>query len=962
MEHRPARQLPPTPLVGRDTELGYWEKLLDGMPAGGGGFVEVAGEPGIGKTRLLAEFVSRAARRGVRVLSGRATEFESDVPFQVYRNALGDRLSDAFGSLVPQSPAVGSAELPDAERFRAAQAVRRLLQEVAEDAPTVLMMDDLHWADPGSVELTDHLIRHQVPGPLLLVVAHRPRQLAPRLLGSLANVMPGTAVHRLALRPLTADDCAELIALVTPRADARDLYLQGGGNPLLLLALLHADRCAGADGPGTDGVYEQSSALLLGEIAGLGPDAAVLAAAAAVLGDRFSVDLLHAVSELPVERALAAAADLVRRDLLRAVPASALFGLRHPLLGRIVREHSDPVWRLGAHRRALTELTAQGAPATELAVHVERSLSGRDHAAANTLERAALDVMHTAPQDAARWLQVALRALPEHSGTGAQRLRLLLLGSQALNTSGRLAESRALVQEVLRQTPAGPERARAEVVTVCARTERMLGHYPEAAAVIEAELAELTAEASPEAVELIREYGATTILGGNYPATIPVIDRALAMARSLGDAKGEAGVLAVSGLGQAQHGDMARAVRELAQSAAKADALADAQLTLSPETLTQLGWGEVLTERFSDAHRHFERGLDLARRGGQSHLLPHLLLGHGFLYMWIGSLEQAARAAEEASVKAGDLGNRDLYGLALALEASCAMWMCGVAESGRAVEIASRAVHTGPYPTTWWNRVAEGVLAQTLLMAGQHARCSRVLLEAGGGPELSLVPAGNRPSSFAMLSAAALMGGNRSAAARWATRAERAARAVALPAQYAYAERAQAAVAAAHGDVERATHLFGSAADRFRTSGMKVQWAWTLASGARPLAANGQQALAEAWLDEAGELAAETGAFRVREHVDAARLGPAPAGAPATDPKPGRADLASLTARERQIADILTTGVRTKEIAGALFLSPRTVESHIARIYRKLGVASRLALVAALAAQPAEPAKAPLDP
>ena len=941
LERHGARRLPPVPLVGRDAELRYWEALLDELVAGGGGFVEVAGEPGIGKTRLLAEFVSRAARRGVRVLSGRATEFESDLPFQVYRDALGDRSGDPPGPL-PSDGATG-------------QDVRRLLQRVAEGGPTVLVMDDLHWADPGSVELTDQLIRHQLSGPVVLVAAHRPRQSAPRLLGSFANGMPGAAVHRLPLKALTADDCAELIASVRPRANARDLYPRCDGNPLLLLALLHADHRPGAAASSIDGVCEQSSALLLGEIAGLGPDAALLAAAAAVLGERCSVDLLQAVSELPPDRVLVAATDLARRDLLRGVPSTALFSLRHPLLSRIVYEHSDAFWRLGAHRRALAELTHQGALVTERAIHVERSLSGRDHAAVDTLERAALDVLHTEPQTAARWLQAALRALPEHPGTGAQRLRLLLLCGRALNTAGRLTESRALVQEVLRQTPAGPDRtrARAEVVTVCARTERMLGHYNEAVAVIEAELAELTTEASQQAVELIREYGTTTILRGDYSGAIPVVDLAVTMARGLGDAIEEAAVLALSGIGQAHLGNTRRAVRELAQSAAKTDALPDARLASSPETLTQLGWGEVLTERYPDARRHFERGLELARRSKQSHLLPHLLLGHGFLEMWTGSVAQAGRAAEEASEAAGELGNKDLHGLALALEASCAMWTNRAADSGRAVELASRAVHTGPYPTTWWSCVAAGVLAQTLLMAGQYTRCSRVLLEAGGGPELPLVPAGNRPSSFALLSAAALQSGNLPAALRWATLAEQAARAVALPAQYAYAERARAAVSAAHADTGLAAQLFGSAADRFRASGMKVQWAWTLALGAPLQAATGQWARAEAWLDEAAELADETGAVRIREQVDTAGHGQAPAADTATTPKPPSTGLTSLTARERQITDILTTGARTKEIAGALFLSPRTVETHIARIYRKLGVTSRLALVAALAAQPA---------
>ncbi|MFJ9522863.1 ATP-binding protein [Kitasatospora sp. NPDC101801] len=950
MRQHHAREIPPTPLIGREPELLYWEGLLDRLPVGGG-FVEVAGEPGIGKTRLLAEFVSRAARRGVRVLSGRATEFESDVPFQVYRDALGNRLDEAFGPLGPDSlphrPA-GSTELLDVERFRVCQAVGGLLQRLAEDEPTVLVLDDLHWADPRSVELTDHLIRHQLTGPFLLLAAHRPRQLPPRLLGTLANGLPGTGVHRLALPALTAEACAELAALVNPRANARDLFLQCGGNPLLLLALTDTDRPLGADGR-----FEQPTDRLLGELAGLGPDSALLAAAAAVLGDRFSVESLHAVSELPPDRVLTAAADLVRRDLLRAVPHTALFRLRHPLLSRTVYDHGDPVWRLGAHRRALAELTDRGALATELATHVERSLSGHDQAAANTLEQAALEVLHTLPQAAAGWLQAALRALPDHPGTGSQRLRLLLTCSQALHTCGRLTESRALIQQVLRQQPTGPDRARAraEVVTVCARTERMLGHYPEATAVIEAELAELTTGASPEAVELIREYGSTSILRGDYAHAIPVVESALTMAQDLGYAVGEAGLLALSGLGQAQLGATRRAVRELARSAARTDALPDAQLASSPETLTQLGWGELLTEHHPEARRHLERGLQLARQGGQGHLLPHLLLGHGFLQLWTGSAERAGRMAEEATEAARDLGNQDLLGLSLALEASCLVWTCGSAEAGRAVELASRAVDTGPYPSTWWSCVAAGVLAQTLLMAGEHSRCGRVLLEAGGGPDLPLVPAGNRASSYAILSAAALQAGNRTAAHGWATRAESAARAVALPSQFAYAERAQAAVFAAHANTEQAARLFDSAVDRFRASGLKGQWAWTLALGAPVQTANGQPERGAAWLHEAGELADETGARRIREQVDATahtRSEPAPPAAPATP----AAGLTALTTRERQITEILTTGARTKEIATALFLSPRTVETHLARIYRKLGVTSRLALVAALAAQP----------
>lgn len=216
-------------MVGRDGELKAIAELLDALDGGVGGLsLQLSGEPGIGKSRLLRELCEGAQGRGHLVLSGRAAEFEAELPFGVFGDALDDWLvrleperlevlaGDLAGELavvLPAFDALASNRLPELaeERYRAYRAVRALLSGLAADAPVVLALDDLQWADPGSVELVCHLLAHPPQGDVLVALGFRPAQVSPPLTAALAAALREPGAGRLDLAPLSTTAAHQLL-------------------------------------------------------------------------------------------------------------------------------------------------------------------------------------------------------------------------------------------------------------------------------------------------------------------------------------------------------------------------------------------------------------------------------------------------------------------------------------------------------------------------------------------------------------------------------------------------------------------------------------------------------------------------------------------------------------------------------------------------------------------------------
>jgi predicted ATPase len=236
--------------VGRADELGSLERVLDELDRGCPGAIEVAGEPGIGKTRLLRELAARAGARGHLVLSGAASEFEHDLPFSVFADALDeyvaglephrlavldDAVQEELAHVFPSLSALagGHQVASQHERYRSHRAVRALLEHLAQALPLVLVLDDFHWADSASAELLGALLRRQPAAAVLTAVALRPRQTPERLAITLERAHRSAAVTRVELGALTPIEARAFLGETVDEGEAATLYEETGGNPLL---------------------------------------------------------------------------------------------------------------------------------------------------------------------------------------------------------------------------------------------------------------------------------------------------------------------------------------------------------------------------------------------------------------------------------------------------------------------------------------------------------------------------------------------------------------------------------------------------------------------------------------------------------------------------------------------------------------------------------------------------------
>ncbi|MDX3751014.1 helix-turn-helix transcriptional regulator [Streptomyces sp. AK08-02] len=950
------------PLVSRSAEIRRLDHVLDGMRKGGGGpaVVDITGEAGIGKSRLMGELCSRAGQRGMTVLRGRATEYEQHIPFQPFTDAIADldpRVLASFPALAEVAPMLyGAAREPspgrsEVDRFGLHRATAGLLNRIGGSG-LLVALDDMHWADPAALELLDHLVRHPVRASVVVVVARRARQTPVSLDAALTRGVDTGAVLRMGLGPLAEHDCVEGLTPDLPRGEALELYAASEGNPLYFLTLLQAHR-AGA--PMRTLSKAGLGSLLLDELTPLTPEQRRVVEAVTALGEHATPSMLALVTGRTDAELNADLGILARRDLLRTGCQGRLT-LRHPVLRTLVHDSTDPWVRTGIHRLATAELARVGAPLAERAHHAERSLTGWDPQAAAVLTEAAEQAAQTAPASCAHWLEVVLRHLPHTPEHRARRRDLMLLRARALGVCGGLRESRDLLHEVIalagRQDDTDTDTdtdtdadagVRASAVVLCAVMERHLGRYAEAVALLRRELSR-SPEPSPSAtVALGMELGSSAPHHTSYPTVRAEIARTLSVARVLGDEVAEAGALAVCALGEAYEGDMTAAGGFAHQAAGIVDALPDRDLTGLCEALGRLGWAEAFMNRFADAERHTDRGLAIARRTGQIYLLPHLLLCKAHVRIQTCRLPSALELAEEAEDIARGIGSDELLAFVLGTKTHVLVESCppGDPRPLATAEEAVTAAAAGP-DDNWWASIAWSTLGYAALVSGDPQRARDALLHAGGHGVDRLQPS-MRPVLLEILVVAALATGDADSARTWAERARQDAERLALPVQRSAAMRCAGHVAVSRGDTTAAAELFASAAEAGAQCGAVIWEAYSsLLVASLPASPDGGASAEAAWL-RGHQLASAGGA---RMLVGLAETVRPPVTEAATGP---RQSLAALTARETEIAEQVAEGLTSQEIAARLYISRRTVETHISRIYRKTGVTSRVALAALVA-------------
>ena len=948
-------------LVGRAAELEAIDRALGELCDGQTARLVIQGEPGIGKTRLLAELAKRADARGCTVLGGSASELERDLPFWVFVDALdeyvagldprlaaalSDEVRSELAHVLPSvsEPVSGGGTLLQDERYRAHRAVRELLEQLAARRPLVLALDDVHWADAASVELLTALLRSPPDAAVLVVMAARPRQISDRLAAALERADRQGGLARLELGGLPREAAGDLLGDAVGRERADELFEEAGGNPFYLQQLARTQGAGGSPLAGAAleavGVPAAVIASLAEELGLLSDDTRRVLRGAAVAGDPFEPELAAAAAGADDATAMAAFDELLDLGLVRPTDVPRRFRFRHPLVRRAVYESAPGGWLLGAHERCAQVLAERGAPAAARAHHVEFAARHGDPAAVAVLTQAGTAAILRAPASAARWFSAALRLMPD-AAPAEQRVGLLLARARALAAQGRLAESHADLLESIALAPAEAVGLRVQLTTTCAGVERLLGRHEEAHARLVAGLDQLPDPAAADAISLMIELAIDALFRAEPEAVRDWATRALGAARELGERPLIAAAAAMLALGHAVAGSIGEAQAAYDEATALVAAMSDEELTARVDAAAYLCSAATFLDRYDDAVAHAERALRLGRAAG--HLHPTLIPALGAAHFMRGRLSEAAEvldAGVEAARLAGItqsmawmLRNRSLLS-ALAGDLPAALEM-----AEEALELTRRLDES--VLSAW----AAMVVARASVMAGRSQRAVDVLEGSGDDEPLRRIPGAWRAMGLESLATAHADLGHGDEAARAAAAAEAHAAALGLPMATAWAQRAAAAVALHAGEPAAAAKRALASAAAAEQVGAVIEAALSRMLAGRALAAAGEQDRAAAEIERAAATFEACGAL---PHRDAAeqelrRLGRT---VHRRTPK-GSADgvgVETLTQRERQVAALVVDRKTNPEIAAELFLSLKTVETHLRNIFRKLDVSSRVEL------------------
>ena len=951
-------------LVGRAEELDRLVGALGSLERGRSAAVELLGPAGIGKTRLLAEFGDRVEADGVLVLGGRGAEQERDLPFWVFVDALdeyvqgleprrlrglGDEVRAELGQVFPSLSTfvVGGRSTLQVERYRMHRAVRELLERLAATRPLVLVLDDFHWADYASTELVGALLRRPPAARVLMVLAARPRQLPTLVASALDRAHHEGFLDRIELGPLTRGEALELIGQATEDAMAAALYEESGGNPFYLEQLARSpDRPVVGSLVAEDvslaglQVPPMVAAALTEEFAVLSDRARLVLEGASVAGDPFEPDLAASAAGVSEAAAVDALDELLGCDLVRVTDVPRRFRFRHPIVRRAVYEATPGGWRLGAHQRTAERLSARGASIAARAHHVERSARHGDIAAVAVLREAGEDAVGRAPASAARWFAGAMRLLPATAPVEA-RVALLFPRAQALAATGQFTGSHEALLESLALVPALATATRARLTAACAAVEHLLGDHEQAHARLAGALNDLADAGSREAVALMIELAGDAIFRLQYETAQGWGHRAVAAARPTGDRPLTAAALAVLARSLAWGGAVELGETVRSEAAALIDSLSDDDLARRLDAAVNLAGSEIYLDRFIEAGAHAERAVAVGRATGQGQLFPGVFATLGVAWCAVGRLTEAAGLLDAAIEAARLSGNTQALAWVLFCRAFVAV------PSGDA-EIAVAAAQESLDLT---RDVGESViaaraalmLAVALLQTGQPERAAEVLASSAGGEQVTLVPDVWRAYGLEMMTSCWLELGRRPEAERAAAGAQASAAAVGLRLPTAMAKRAAAAIALDAGDPALAADSALTAAALADEVGVPVWAAVARTLAGRALAQLGERERAVAELETAAAELQRCGATRYRDAAERElrRLGHHIH----RRTRPGKADgtgIESLTERELQISRLVVDRRTNREIAAQLYLSQKTVETHLRNIFRKLDADSRV--------------------
>ncbi|MEZ5101066.1 MAG: LuxR C-terminal-related transcriptional regulator [Thermoleophilia bacterium] len=556
-----------------------------------------------------------------------------------------------------------------------------------------------------------------------------------------------------------------------------------------------------------------------------------------------------------------------------------------------------------------------------------------------------------APDSAATWLGAALRILPTTEELARRRFALLRDLGAALHASGDLVGAQAALAEAVALPRARvPAVARLDAVVACATIDWLLGEGPTARSRLRRELDLLAADEVEARVALLAALaGGAAFEGGTEGA--PFGREAVALAAGMGRpdlAFRAAAACALAEYGASEVVAAAAACDEAERLSADVDDARPEGLVLA---LFHLGQAQMSLGRYAVTARTLERGLALARASGNGTVRALMEFPHVIALGYVGRLAEAEAAAEALYERSAAYGGSALQSSV----ASTLSWRLLVrGDRERALTLALEAVEAASRTALRASRpYALLFLAEAQLERGQVDEARESVLSTGA-PEIDGVPLAARARFYELLARIDVARGDVQGALDWADLAEASVAGEALPQRRPQALCARAVALLAAGDAAGAAAAAGAARELARSCDAAVEAAQAGVLLGTAQAGTGDRSAACATLEQVRVEATALGARLLADRAarELRRLGvraPRPA-----EPTQG----ALLSEREREVVALVAAGRTNREIGRALYLSEKTVENHLSRIFRKAGVRSRAALAAAAVSLGAPPPEA----
>lgn len=813
----PAVAAPGPPLIGRETELGRLRAWLRESGRGRGRLVLLTGEAGIGKSRLLQELASVAARQGVRILAGRAYEAEQILPFRPWIDALraGRVLSDLEGPssqvvawrkelarLFPELAGPGAPPpITPESHVRLFELIDELVARLASRQPVVLILEDLHWADEMSLRLLAFIGRRATPRPVLVLGTARDEELAdaPLLRQLLQDPSGSPAVEHLALAALSETSTARLVRGLARAGSSqsylarltREVWALSEGNPFVIVETVRAFE----EGPGLEAggvtLPHRVRTLMTNRLDRLSPKARHLAGVASAIEREFSFPLLQGAAGLSRQETAEGLEELVRRRILEA--AGERFAFTHVRIRSAIYDGLLVPRRQALHAAVGTAL--------------EQTYAGRLAEAYDGL------AYHFARADEP---SKAFQYLVELGDKTAR--------SYALEDAARL------FHEALAYVDRLPDEARdrrhVDLVYRLVHALSLLGRSDESRSLLAGQEARVRSLQDPALTGLYHFWAAYTYGNmGDIERAAPDAKRSLEEAARAGDE---------TTMGKASY-------------------------LLARESYIQ---GRPL-----EGIAHGRHAVALLERTEEHWWLGHTYCGLALNLLHFGDFEPALEAADRTRALGESIGDTRLQTLAA--------WTAGqihslMGDSDTAISLCRRAVDLAPDPVA--RGMARGMLGLAYKEAGEAGRAIGELehalgefrqLRAGGGYRLGQIDG----YFTAVLAEAYVLVSDPRRAAALADDALATGRAGKWAVAIAYAERATARAAWAGADLVRAAEHMGRALELFRSTEARFQIARTELSMGELQHARGDTESAAAYLRSAH---AAFVALRVPRHVELA--------------------------------------------------------------------------------------------